>query len=245
MQVYTDGTVLTSLVGLRKSSCIMISLAGCDFNCPDCSDNCIKEFKEEYLQTILNVKKEITENVGVSEYVFFGGAESCLQRQALLALSRHAKTAKLKVGLKTHGTKPDTLRSMFNQNLLDMVEFSIRSKFEEETFEKITKSKNFFKTTDSILQSIYDSLKLLKKVENKVDIVFKTKLIVGLNDSEEALLNIAHKIQDIRSTLILLKTSDIPHQKAEILKEAIENKYPQMIIEIEDKLDDIEEESED
>jgi len=163
MQAYMGGIAPTFLADSKKSSCLAIYLAGCDFNCTHCSTKELIDFKEDYLTTILDIKKDITSHSINVDAVFFTGAEPCLQRQAVLALARHSKAANLRIGLKTHGTKPETLKSLLNEELIDFVEFNIMSDFKNSDFDNITRSANFFNPTSTIIQSIYDSLNLLKK----------------------------------------------------------------------------------
>lgn len=252
MQAYMGGIVPTYLANSRKNSSMAIFLAGCDYNCPHCNTPEYADFKEEYLTNLLDIKKEITNNSNMVDSIFFTGGEPCLQRQALLSLSRHARAADLKIGLQTNGSKPSTIKSLLNENFIDFIELKLQSDFNEENFEKATKSKNFFNPTSNILESIYETLNLLKKHDTRIEIFFVTDLIKGINDDMDMLDSLANKIQDIRATWII-KTinvdldeeeseTQIQNNKKELepvtrgfLEEAkirLEDKYPYLIIEL-------------
>ncbi|OVE74525.1 hypothetical protein BVX95_02340 [archaeon D22] len=237
------GIAPTYSVGWKKNSSMGIFLAGCDYNCHKCHNAEIKEFKEEFLMNILDVKREITSNINDIDSIFFTGAEPCLQRQALLSIARHAKTAGLKIGLKTNGAKPETIKSMLIHDLLDFVELNIYSDFNPGNFEKITRSQNFFNPTDAILKNIYESLTLIKKYNPKLEIAIKTVVKKGINDDNDILLSLASKIQDLDAVWVLEREKEIAEDGEEIedlqMKEFLEevkilaeDKFPYLNIEI-------------
>lgn len=240
MQVYMAGIAPTYSVGWKKNSCMAIFLAGCDFNCPHCSKQDLSDFKEEYLTSILDIKREVTNNSNNCDSIFFTGGEPCLQRQAILSISRHAKTAGMKIGLKTNGTKPDAIKSLINENLIDFVELKLQTDFQPENFENATKSRNFFNPTQNIIDSIYETISLLKKNEHKIDIAFKTEIIQGINDDMNILNSLADKIKNIQASWILsshdIETSKIKTQTSNEylneLKIRLEDKHPELIIEV-------------
>ncbi|MBR9675846.1 radical SAM protein [Candidatus Woesearchaeota archaeon] len=221
-----------------------IFLAGCDFNCPYCNTPELIDFKEEYLIDVLSLKREITNNSNNADSVFFTGGEPCLQRQALLALARHSKNAGLGVGLSTNGSNPKTIKSLLNEDLLDYVELDLKTEFEEKSFEKATRSKNFFNPTSQILQSLYETMKLLRVANRKVKLTFKTTIVPGLNDDIETLQRIANRIGDYDAVWKLRsfdneKTLDkdyqektpVPKENLLVLKEKLETQNPNLIIE--------------
>lgn len=235
MQAYMAGTALTSLTNLKKNSSMEISLAGCDFQCRFCDKLDIVDFKQEYLVNVLDIKREINEVSDQIDTIFFSGCEGGLQRQALLTLSRHAKNIGLQVGLKTNGTKPETIKSLLNENLLDFVYLNMFSDLDEKTFEIITMSSNFFKTTSSIIENVKESIELLKK--NDVFVNIKTTLVKGYNDDINLILRIGSLISDFCNAWILScsvneKFEQVDRLFLEKAKIAIEEKYPHLIVEV-------------
>lgn len=245
MQVYMGGMDPTSTVFWKKSSCITIYLSGCDFRCPNCNTPELTDFKQEHISNILDIKREINRQASFSQTIVFSGGEPCLQRQALLSLARHSKEAGLEVGIQTNGTKPETIQSLIRENLLDFIEMDLKAPFDDEKrFEGMTFSKNFFRPTSQIIEDIKQTLRLLKKNENEITIIFKTLLIQGITDDFEFLKKIAQDIKDIKSSWILTnfnneKTLDKEYKKInqlesaqiEFLKEELRKEYPMINIE--------------
>lgn len=225
-----------------KGDELHIFLTGCDFNCQYCNVPNILKFSEEFLVDIKNIKKFIDDNsIGMKSVVFTGG-EPGLQRQALLNLARFVKKNGLRVVLDTNGSKPDTLKSLLLSELLDEVRLDIKSPFDDNKFEKITRSKTFFITTDSILDNIKETIKILGEYQKKIDIKIFTTIVPTLVFKKEDIFEIANKIKDLRCTYILRKYDDRNSNLRDIsststqflnsLKEMIEKKYRQLNVEI-------------
>lgn len=244
MQVYTTGIVSTSTASWKKNSSIVISFSGCDFRCGVCNTPELVDFKQEFLQNILDVKREINKQASLAEVAIFTGGEPCLQRQALLSIARHCKEAGLDVGLETNGSKPEAIVSLLRENLLDFIEVDLKAPFDEDLFEKMTSSKNFFNPTNAIMQNVKETIKLLKKHEKELTVVFKTTIIPGLTDEKELLSKIGEEIKDLKCTWRLVNFSPVktlkkeyasivPHDQAtiEFLKEELRKKYSKLNIE--------------
>ncbi len=245
MQVYMGGIAPTSLASLRKNTCLAISLAGCDFKCPYCNTPEFLDFKADYLIDILEAKRQINALYGSVDAVIFTGGEPTLQRQALLNLARHCKQIGLKVGIQTNASRPRSILSLLRENILDFIEVDMKSPHDAEKFERITRSKNFFKQTDEIMDEIKETISLLKKNEDSIQIFFKTTIVPDSLDTKEALIDIGLLIDGIKSTWILQgfspeKTLDkefwrknkVAIEELKILKYHLAKKFPKMNIEI-------------
>ena len=241
MQVYMGGIVPISIANWKKNSCLAICLAGCDFKCFYCNTHNLLDFKEEYLMDILEAKRQINSYSNQVETVLFTGGEPGLQRQAVLNLARHCKQIGLDVGMCTNGSKPNTILSLIREDILSFVDLDLKAPFENEIFEKITKSKTFFKQTSEIITSIKETLDLLKKNQDKIQIFFRTTLVPDILDNIEVLKKIANEIKDIHAVWFLqahknedskLQTEEISYEELILFKEKLENEFPSLNIEI-------------
>ena len=245
MQVYMGGIAPTSLASLKKNTCLAISLAGCDFKCPYCDTHELLDFKGEFLIDILEAKRRINLLYSSVETVIFTGGEPTLQRQALLALARHSKQIGLKVGLSTNGSRPQSILSLLREDILDFIEMDIKSPLEEKFFEKVTHSKNFFKPTSEIIKEVKETISLLKKNEDKIQIFFKTTIVPGLIEEKDDLIKIGTYLENIKSTWVLQSFSPeralekefkekrkVSLEELEILKEELSKEFPKILIEI-------------
>jgi len=244
MQVYMGGIVPISLASLKKSTCLAIFLAGCDFKCPYCSAPEFLDFKAEYLIDILEAKRRINSLYSSAEIVLFTGGEPTLQRQALLNLSRHCKQIGLKVGLSTNGSRPQSILSLLRENILDFIEVDIKAPNETELFEKVTHSKNFFKSTEEIMGELIETINLLKRNEDNLQIFFKTTVAPSLLEETGNIVKIGSMIENIKCTWILqafspgktiekrideTKSADI--ENLIFLKEKLSQRFPNLNIE--------------
>lgn len=244
MQVYMGGIVPTSLASLKKNTCLAIFLAGCDFKCPYCNTPEFSEFKAEYLIDILEAKRRINALYSCAEIVLFTGGEPTLQRQALLNLSRHCKNIGLKVGISTNGSRPQSILSLLREDILDFIEVDIKAPLEEGIFEKTTSSKNFFKPTADIMNEIKETISLLKKNEDKVQIFFKTTIVPGVISERNDLIKIGNLIKNVKSTWILQNFSpqktleknmrekkSVDAEELQFLKDGLSRIFPTLRIE--------------
>lgn len=202
MQVYISDIWLIS--GLRsKESYVRIDFAGCDFKCSYCDRQEILGFNVEFQRDIKEIKEKIKEYVGTAGAVIFSGAEPCLQRQALQNLAKYCKELGFKVVLKTDGTSPALLGLLVKGGLVDKVRVEFKAPLVEEIFEKVTKSRTFFKSSGEIIDSFKKSLGIVKKNDNKIGVVFRTVIVPGLIYKKEDILEIAKKINGINCVWVL------------------------------------------
>ena len=67
---------------------------------------------------------------------------------------RHSKQIGLDVGLSTNGARSSTIVSLIREDILDFIEVDLKSPLDEEIFEKVTKSKTFFKPSIDMMNEV-------------------------------------------------------------------------------------------
>lgn len=224
---------------------LKINFSGCNFNCPFCYTPSLLKFSGEANKDIKEIKTEIEKNIGISSVLFTGG-EPCLQKPQLVELTKYCKEKKLEVGIETNGSKPDTIKSLLNEGLVDFIALDIKAPFDEQLFEKVTKSKTFFITTSAVMQDIKETLKLLKECNEKIAVEIRTTIVPNLMYKKEDILKIADAIKELNcvwvfqqfqpnANLVDKKFSSINPPSATFLndlKQSCIKKYPNLRIEI-------------
>jgi pyruvate formate lyase activating enzyme len=247
MQGYIAATIPATLDWSGKSS-FVVFFGGCDFRCRYCFVPDYLDFKNDYLIDLKELKKEIRNSAELVESVFFTGGEPCLQKEALIDLARFCKKENLKVTLDTNGTRTDTIGFLIKNQLVDAVIMDIKTPFDEKTFDRLTKSKTFFKTTKEIITNIKETLELLKQNQNKLHIEFKTVIVPSFIFKKEDLVKIADLIKGFECRWVLhqfepnsdknlvdknLKNISPPTKKfLENLRDSCQKKYPNLRIDI-------------
>ncbi|MFW6014404.1 MAG: radical SAM protein [Candidatus Nanoarchaeia archaeon] len=219
--------------------------SGCNFKCPWCNTPHLLESKEEFMIPLRDAKLQIKEHMSQITEVIFTGGEPCLQRLAVMNLAEYCKQSQLRVGVHTNGSKPICINSLLKQKLLDSVILDIKSPLEEESFEKITKSRTFFISTKQIISDINATLEILK--DANIDIEIRTTIIPGWMYRKEDLIKIAELIKkiDCRWKLQRFEPGEIVSKRLseimppsegfmEDLREALQKKYPNLRIDISD-----------
>lgn len=197
MQAYIAGSLIASK-SWPKNNCFVILFSGDNFKVPYSFNSDFLDFKEEFLRDIRDFKKEIN-----AKCVLFTGGEPCLQRQTLLDISRFAKKTDISIGLETNGSKPDCLKSLLKENLVDFIALDIKAPLREDIFERVTHSSTFFITTKQIIEDIKESVELLKEYQDKVNIELRTTIVPGLIYKKEDILEIASLINNLECRWLL------------------------------------------
>jgi len=246
MQVYVGGIIPLSTVDWPANVCTVIFFSGCDFKCCYCYNKDFVDFKEEFLKDLKDIKKEIVKNSGFIDAVLFSGGEACLQRQALLTLARFTKKLGLKVGIETNGSKPYSIKSLVNENLLDFIALDIKAPFKKEIFERVTQSGTFFKRPEDVIKDIKQTIKILKKNQDKIQVELRTTIVPGLIFRKNDILEIAKEVSGLNCRWVLqpfisnkgtldpkLDNIESPTKKfLENLKKECQKKYSKLRIDI-------------
>ncbi|MBT4540037.1 anaerobic ribonucleoside-triphosphate reductase activating protein [Candidatus Woesearchaeota archaeon] len=233
-------------VDWTKNVCLKIFFAGCDFKCPFCNTPHLLETREEFLIDLRDVKKEIDLNSGFAEAVIFTGGEPCLQRPQLIELAKQCREKKIKIGIETNGSKPEVLHSLLKENLLDFIALDIKTPFNEELFERLTKSRTFFITTNQVIQNLKATIELLIENKDKLEIEIRTTIIPSLLYRKEDILEIANIVNQLNARWVFQKFDNMAELASknlqsinppslsflEDIKEACIKQYPQLRIEI-------------
>ncbi len=197
MQAYYEEELIPSKI---KKNYYEIKFYGDNFNC-DFSDRKYNEFLSYELKELTIIKNRI--KISSSEGIIISGGEPLLQRQALLNIFNLCKKNKIKTGIITNASKPEVLESLLKLGILDTI--IIDMKTGEEDFKRITKAGTFFKSSKDIYSDIISSLKILKKYDQEVEIIFRTTIIPGYVYRKEVIVEIAKLIKDLACTFELNK----------------------------------------
>lgn len=179
-----------------NANAIRVKFASCNYNCKFCDKSHQLVSDEEFLYELKELRRDFRSEAGNVKYIYMEGGESTLQKQAVMFLAKFAKEVGLKVAIRTNGTKPDMISTMIKEDLLDDVVFNFYSPLEEELFNKITRSATFFITENELMGNIRQSLAILEKNNDKVTVIFKSKIVPNLVFRKEHFLSIAEIINN-------------------------------------------------
>ncbi|MDK2849516.1 MAG: pyruvate formate lyase activating enzyme [Candidatus Woesearchaeota archaeon] len=220
MEGYVDNNLFTEYNPIIKDKTIVINFYGCNFNCPFCYAQQFHEFKSESIIEIREIKQELRRIYFNAKYVLFTGGEPTLQRIVLNNLARFSKSLELETFIHTNGSKPNVIKDLIENNLIDGVILDIKSPFESKIFEEITKSSNFFVSSNKIMDEVKKSIDVLRDNRDKVKIFVTTPILPGMNFDEETLDQIYEIIKYLRVPWILMrfkKKSDFGEVKDKVL----------------------------
>lgn len=158
-------------------SCIVFT-QGCNYNCPFCHNSSLINIKdgnvsEEEIFEYLNKRKNIIDAVSIS------GGEPLIQED-IIDFIKKIKELGYKVKIDTNGSKPDVLKELIDNKLIDYVAMDIKN-----TLLK------YEKTAGVKANNTIESIKLIEN--SNIDYEFRTTIVKEL-----------HNIDDIKNILSLI-----------------------------------------
>jgi len=103
-------------------------LRGCPLRCSYCQNEAIQT-GEDY-RDLDEVTEMIASSAPFVSGIVISGGEPTLQRDAVIALARYARTLDMKVAIQTNGLFPDTLDSLIQERLVDRIAIDYKTRWE-------------------------------------------------------------------------------------------------------------------
>jgi pyruvate formate lyase activating enzyme len=174
LKAYLAGKPLLSTTDWPATACCVAFFAGCNFRCRFCFNTPLLDFKDEFHVDLSNVFDELKEHRYLIDGVIASGGEPTLQPEALQALAKWSHKQELKFGIMTNGTKPDVIKKLLNENLLDFVAVDIKTVPNEKDYTQITQAK------PPLLSDIQTTISLLDS--SQVEKEYRTTLVPSIID---------------------------------------------------------------
>jgi len=173
-----SGIIKTSLLDYPGHISTSIFTQGCNFKCPYCHNPDLISGEAEngeymdlnYFWNFLEKRKDFLDGIAIT------GGEPTLQID-LIDFIEKIKSKNYKVKLDTNGSKPEIIKNLINNKLIDYIAMDIKS--------SISKYSNY-SDDNNIEDKIIESIKVIKNSE--INYEFRTTVVPGLhneNDIEE------------------------------------------------------------
>jgi pyruvate formate lyase activating enzyme len=180
----TGGILDMSTVDYPGKVSSVVFFHGCNFRCPFCYNVSLVEgqdFRETEVQELVG---ELKKNREFIDAVAITGGEPTLQPEALKELCRQVKVLNLLVKLDTNGYRPEVLRKLLKNGLLDFVSVDIKA-----APDKYNKMAGI----SCDLNKIKQSLQILR--DSGVDYELRTTIVPGQNDDPQDIKKICNFIK--------------------------------------------------
>jgi len=200
MKGYIAGKPLLSTTDWPSTVSCAIFFAGCNLRCRFCFNTPILEFDEKFLTDMSDVYNEIEEQRFLIEGVIATGGEPTLQPNALLFLAKWTHQKDLRFGLMTNGTKPQVIRQLIKNKLLDYVAVDIKTIPKPEAYAHITQNKK------NVLSLVQETVTLLKTTD--ISYEFRTTLVPHLIDGLEQIQQIVEWVGTDNYILQIFRNTD-------------------------------------
>ncbi len=167
------GVVWTSLVDLNQGVSSVIFLRGCNFRCGYCQNPSLLEKGMPSSIGLNDLLYGLDLRRGFIDGVVISGGEPTIQEN-LIYLLKLIKKQGHKIKLDTNGSKPDVLKYILDEGLIDMVSMDVKTSMNRYSEAIGIDMKN---------QSILESINLLKELMERVE--FRTTLVPSLVGEDE------------------------------------------------------------
>ncbi len=174
------------IAGLQKVSMIdwdgvvssVIFLSGCNWNCPFCHNHELcrvnKNIDEDEIFTFLNNKKDWIDGV-----VLCGGEP--LFNKDVFGFVERLKEKGINIKIDTNGSKPELLKSLVSDGLVDYVAMDIKARLTDAAYEKATE-------VAGQAGKVKESMEVL--FNGNVDFELRTTLVPGIVNIEDIDFNL-------------------------------------------------------
>lgn len=178
------GFLETSFLDWPGKVAAVIFLGGCNFRCPFCHNhNLVLNPAGHEDIPLAAIMPRLEELDGWVDGVCISGGEPTIH-PLLPALAAQIKEAGLAVKIDTNGSRPQVLRYLIEQGLVDAIAMDIKAPLEEERYAQAAGA-----PVD--LAAIKESIAILE--QGKVAYQFRTTVVPALHKGED-LLHIAHHL---------------------------------------------------
>lgn len=172
-----------TLLDYPEHTACTVFLAGCNMRCPFCHNSELIDGRIEPVTDDIKLIEFLEKRKGLLDAVVFTGGEPLLN-PGIAELTEKVRALGYLIKLDTNGTKPEKLKYMIDNKLVDYVAMDIKN------------SKSRYAITTGIasfdLRTVEESVRLL--LTEKVDYEFRTTTVKELHD-EQSFRDIAEWIE--------------------------------------------------
>lgn len=122
------GFVSLSTIDWRGRAVCAVFLRGCPLRCSYCQNESLQGGSD--MRDIDEVTAMIRDAAPLISGMVISGGEPTLQKDAVIALARYAKSLGLVVGIQTNGLFPETLEALIGERLIDRVAIDFKTRWE-------------------------------------------------------------------------------------------------------------------
>jgi len=184
------GIVDVSTVDWYGNVTFMVFAAGCNFRCPYCQNSTLIPADSGQEVGLDFIDERIKANILLIDALGVTGGEPTLQPKALREVYGLARKWRLKTLLDTNGSRPDVIRELLSEGLVDHVALDVKAPLKPEDYSRVVGVKN----SEKIVEDVMKSLDLC--LEYGVSLEIRTTVAPGLSDGEEFITEIAKAIKE-------------------------------------------------
>lgn len=161
-----NGMQKVTLLDYPNNIACMIFTSGCNFKCPYCHNSSLIKQNKEGLISEKEVFDYLKKRKNILDGLVISGGEPTVQKD-LIEFINKVKRLGYKIKLDTNGYKPDVLKEIIDNNLVDYIAMDIKNTFSK--YNQIINIKN------PKVELLKESIELIKN--SNIDHEFRTTII--------------------------------------------------------------------
>lgn len=198
----------------RHTACILFT-QGCNFRCPFChNSDLVESFHSDNKIDEQEIFSYLDKRKGLIDGVCISGGEPLLQKNIILFI-KLIKDKGYKVKLDTNGSRPEVLKKILDDALVDYVAMDVKNSFNKYEITSGVSNMN--------LDKIKESIDLLKN--SNIDFEFRTTVVKELHSFEDIKeiceylgSNVKYYLQNYRDCENVLKKGFSGFEESELLE---------------------------
>jgi pyruvate formate lyase activating enzyme len=196
MDVFIHKFISVTPKKILGKNCSELYFAGTNLNISFLSNEQNSNLDSKYSMNLKDIKSEINTVKKTSKTIIIKNGEPCLQGLSLKSLAHHIKQQGFFLAIETYGTKPNIIRHMIENKLVDIIILKLYFPLLSTWVKKVSNERLLNNHVD-LIKNIKETINILKTA--KVNVRVKTIIIPSLIYRKEDILRIAGYIKDIKN----------------------------------------------
>ena len=197
-KIRVGGFVDLSTVDWHGHLTFVMFAAGCDFNCPFCSNGALIPLDSGEETSLESLQRRVLRNLPLLDAVGFTGCEPSLQPKPVIEMFRWAKSQGLKTFLNTNGSNPQLVKTLVDGKLVDYLALDVKAPLSPDTYGRVI---GLVQNVSSIVNRVKETMRICK--EANVPLEVRTTVVPTLIDDEASIRKIARSVRDYCCAYVL------------------------------------------
>ena len=158
--------------------CAVVFFAGCNFRCPFCQNSTLIPIDSGVEVDISLIAERLRKALLLVDSLHVTGGECTIQPDGLRQVCMAARELGMSVGVNTNGSRPDVLKALIEEGLVDHVAMDVKAPLNPEAYSRLTGVDGAW-----AVKRVEETIKLCRASGVKLEV--RTTVVPGMIGEEE------------------------------------------------------------